>query len=377
MRLAGDTHVERLGGVAAPGRGVCAAQPVDPVGSFAFVGGHGFDRLAHRVPVADAQRRTHPPRTLLGGGLDVAGGGVERARLGQAVERGVHAERQMGVVAFGRAEAVLDAQQAQARGGDVLARQAHQCGERELAAGAAHGEVGLQPIQPRCGRADRLRQIGVGRGVAGGQQRQAGERSLGLAGVDLSADAPPHAFFVHRAGVDRRAQRRVAGRIGVGEGVPFARELGEDAALAGQHARAPGVAAQFGVGAAQVRVHREEAAPVAVPGEAAQPVGAQAFGEVGAGFFGEEGLQGRDGHGFFGTREAVDQQPVARIGVEGVGLAHGCEAFERAAVALAQGLASGDDTPVPGLAANLRERAGGGEERRGRERRNQCLLHAR
>ena len=361
VRLAGDAHVDRFGGVTTAGRGVGAAQPVDPVGGFALFGRHGLDRRAHRLPVADAQRRPHPPGALLGGGLDVAGGGVERARLGQAVERGVHAERQVGVVAFGGAEAVLDAQQAQACGGDVLAREAHERGERELAAGARHREVGRQAVEPGCRRADRLPEVGGGGRAGCGQQGEAGERGLGLAGIDLATDPPPHALLVHRAGIDRRTQRRVAGRVGVGKRVPLARELGEDAAITAQHARAPGVAAQLGVGVAQVGVCVEEAAPVAVPCQAAQPLGAQAFAEVGARFLGEEGLHGRDRHGFVGACEAVDQQPVARISVEGVGFAHGGEAFQRGAVALAQGLASGDDTFVARLVADLRERAGGGE----------------
>ena len=163
----------------------------------------------------------------------------------------------------------------------------------------AHGEVGLQPIQPGCGRADRRapgRRAGaLPQAAATGwraQPRACGCRSVGgCATTRVLRPLAPESTAA-RSGVSQvgSASARVSHSRA---------SSAKCAALAGQHARAPGVAAQFGVGLRR-SAYTARKPPVAVPGEARSQSARRRSARL-AGFFGEA-CSAATGHGFFGTR---------------------------------------------------------------------------
>ena len=166
-----------------------------------------------------------------------------------------------GVVALGPRQAVLDAQQAQARGGtSSRARRRTSAGERDSQPAQLRRSWAAADPARRCGRADRVRQVGVGRGVAGGQQRQAGERSLRACRC-RSVGGCATTRVLRPAPESTAAQRSiVAGRIGVGEIVPFARRARRRRCARQSLPRSRRCSAIRRQGAAQVRRTAKETA---------------------------------------------------------------------------------------------------------------------
>ena len=106
------------------------------------------------------------------------------------------------------------------------------------------------------------------------------------------------------------------------------------------------MAAQLVRGAQQAGIELQVAGPVAVLRQALQPVGAQAFGELAARLALKEGLEIGGRGRLVGAREAVEQIPVAHVGVEHVAVVGRGEAREGGAIAIADRVAGGKNTAV-------------------------------
>jgi hypothetical protein len=214
----------------------------------ALAGRHAVDCVAHRVPVAGAQRRAHLPRLLFVAQRVVRGLRVPRERPLFVRTRTLVADPRPEVRLVARAEELAEGAFERLRGRlRVVSRQAQRREHQDLAVGArlrVPRGVLEQLLRACC----RLREARL---VRQGVLRQIVERALrrrDLAVLEQHAHAPPHVVRADRAAPGQRVDKRAAAIGQVARLEPDPVHGVQRHALAARDARQPCVAADLEVG---------------------------------------------------------------------------------------------------------------------------------
>ena len=281
-RVAGDALELEARGVAVAQRHLGAAEPVGPVRELALLGRHGLDAGLYAAPVTGPQRGAHPPGGLLFGHRGVAGGLEPGVGVGHQPGGGLPGDLAEGVAALGGREAFVEAEVAGVGTHRVVAGQAGQRDQRQLAALALGGEADRQAVEVGGGRLPRPLELDAGGLLVGGQpggHRAGAGKALGF---HQAAHAAPGFVGAHPGFADQGLQHRDAALRRVDQREPQRARVVEGRGVAQAEAGLEVVALDVLLGLLHGRKLGRQGVPLAALAEGTQPFAAQALGQQAA-----------------------------------------------------------------------------------------------